>query len=98
MQGTNLGVLSVQLEISGWVCRGKITDSISQVAYSFYSYNKMYDKYTCRACLRRCGLQIKKMLSFWQLRVRVFDRFNLENHKSSVKYVSRCIQEIPYGI
>jgi hypothetical protein len=65
MQGANLGVLSVQLEISGWVCRGKITDSISQVAYSFYSYNKMYDKYICSACLRRCGLQIQKMLSFW---------------------------------
>jgi len=45
MQVTNLGVLSVQLEISGWVCRGKITDGISHIAYSFYSYNKMYDKY-----------------------------------------------------
>jgi hypothetical protein len=67
-------------------------DSLSSL--SFYSYNKMYDKYICRACLRRCGLKIKKMLSFWQLRVGVFDRFNHENQKSSVKYVSRCIQEI----
>jgi hypothetical protein len=48
-------------------------------------------------CLRK-EVWGKEMLSFWQLRVGVFDRFNLENHRSSVNYVSRCIQEIPYGI
>jgi len=39
MQVTNLGVLSLQLEISEWVCRGKITDGISQVKKCYHFDN-----------------------------------------------------------